>query len=201
MTESIQIAAATADAQMRREDFDALGQRSARRVRAFPAERHQLPALIELAKREIPALAAAEAAIFRVHARNQNCIWAVESRQGTIGVFSMLILSEEGFTDLLAGRLDVSDPPDGAIARSGERPSAIYLWAIVTPGVAAESFRTVSNWLSQPNYATADIFTRPTTDAGSRFAANIGFLPVGATGLYRFRRQLNRHLDVTAAVA
>lgn len=111
----------------------------------------------------------------------------------------MLLLNRAGVRDLFAGRFDSTDPDLSRLARRGEGAAAVYFWAIVTPGLAIEAFRIVSRWLQSPPTRNADIFTRPTTEAGLRLSLRIGFTPIPELGLYCFRRQWNR--KETSAVA
>ena len=194
------IAPDLAVARVRRPDFDDLGREPARRVVAAPARPEQISDLIDLATQLIPPLAAAEPAVRRVYDHNPDSIWAVERQGSVAGVFAMLFLNAVGLESLLRGTFDASSPSPGELTRPGEKASAIYFWAIATPGFAVEAFRTVSEWLAGPAYASADIYTRPTTMLGDRFAVRIGFLPLPELGLYRFRRHCNRE-KVTTVVA
>ncbi len=187
-------------ASLHRPDFDDLALVPARRMAARPAEPGELKDLIALAQRLIPPLAAAEPAIRRVYRHNPDSIWGVYSGNRPCGVFAMLLLNNRGATALLGNRFDASVPDPAHLVRRGETAAAVYLWAIATPGLASEAFRIVSLWLRSPAYARADIFTRTTTEAGERFARNIGFEPVANTPLHRFQRHSNRP-QPTIAVA
>ncbi len=187
-------------ARVRWADFDDLASESARRVTSAPAKPRQLGDLITLAQRLIPPLAAAEPTIRRVYDRNPDSIWAVERHSRLVGVFAMLLLNAPGYQALRRGTLDAANPATDLLTQRGEAAEAVYLWAIATPGFAVEAFRTVSRWLTKPAYASADIYTRPTTEAGNRFAVRIGFRPVPDHGLYRFQRHSNRE-NVVAVVA
>jgi hypothetical protein len=181
------------DAPAQRPDFDDMALLPVRHVTAEPAETGQLPGLTALAARSIPALTAAEPVIARVHRHNPDSIWAVKDRGGRdVGVFAMLILNRDGYDALLTGGFDSAEPATGHLSKRGEEAAAIYLWAIVTPGLAIEAFRAVSRWLRAPRTQHADIFARPTTPAGLRLSIRLGFEPIPKIGLYRFRRHTNR---------
>ncbi len=188
------------DAQVQRLDFDDLGHLPARRIIAAPASPEEIDSLFRLARRLIPPLSAAEAAAHEVYRHNPDSIWAVKGRSGLIGVFAMLLLNQAGFGDLLAGRFDAAKPSLALLTRPGETAAAVYLWAIATPGFAVDAFRVVSRWLQAPPYAAADIYTRGSTAAGTRFANSIGFKPIPELGLCRFRRHRNRS-ELAIAVA
>lgn len=183
-------------ARMRWPDFDDLALVPGRRVQAYPARRDQLGELVALAQHLIPSLAAAESTVRRVYERNPDSIWAVERQGRLVGVFAMLLLNAEGNRCLLRGDFDPENPALERLTVQGEAAAAIYFWAIATPGFAVEAFRTVSRWLSSPAYASADIYTRPITESGNRFAVRIGFRPVPDHGLCRFRRHRNRENEL-----
>ncbi len=192
------ILAETGDAQARRVDFDGLAHLPARRIEAAPAKPAEIDALFRLASRLIPPLAAAQEAVREVYRHNPESIWAVHGRTGLVGVFAMLLLNERGLASLLAGSFDASRPDTHLLTLPGESAAAIYFWAIATPGFAIDAFRVVSRWLQKPPYASADIFTRGSTSAGTRFAIKIGFKPFEDNGLFRFQRQRNRSEAETA---
>lgn len=192
------ISAETGDAQARRVDFDDLARFPARRISAGPAKPEEIEALFALASHLIPPLAAAEGSVREVYRHNPESIWAVHGRTGLAGVFAMLLLNDQGLNALLAGSFDASRPDTSLLTRPGEPAAAIYFWAIATPGFAIDAFRVVSRWLQMPPYASADIFTRGSTSAGTRFAVTIGFKPFADLGLYRYRRQRNRSEPETA---
>ena len=179
-------------ARVHRPDFDDLASRPARKIVASPARVDQIGALVRLARELIPPLAAPEPVVRRVLQHNPDSVWAVERRGRPVGVFAMLLLNDLGRDALWTNRFDAANPPARELAREGEMLAAIYLWAIATPGVAVEAFRTISRWAGGPAQAAADLFTRPTTGAGTRFALRIGFRPLPDSGLYRFRRHGNR---------
>jgi hypothetical protein len=181
------------DALAQRPDFDDMALLPVRHVTAKPAKPGQLSHLTALAAGSIPALAAAEPVVTMVHRHNPDSIWAVSDRGGReVGVFAMLILNRAGHDAVLSGDFDSADPVVELLSARGEEAAAIYLWAIVTPGLAIEAFRVVSRWLRAPQTQHADIFARPTTQAGLRLSIKLGFEPIQKIGLYCFRRHSNR---------
>lgn len=181
------------DAPVRRIDFDDLALLSGRRVTARPARDNELEGLIDLAARSIPHLAAAAPAVRRVHARNENAVWAVHGRdRSQIGVIALLLLNEDGWRALQAGSLDASDPDVDLLVRPGEAGAAVYLWAVALPHFAIDALGVVSLWLRNPAFASADIYTRAATEPGARISAHLGFEFVPDLGLHRFRRHRNR---------
>lgn len=200
MRPSLSIAPDEPVARVHRPDFDDLASSPARKIDASPARADQIGDLVRLAKELIPQLAASEPAVRRVFAHNPDSVWAVERRGRPVGVFAMILLNDLGHDALRSDRFDAANPPTRELARRDEKIAAIYLWAIATPGVAVEAFRTISRWAGGPARAAADVFTRPITGAGTRFALRIGFRPLPDSGLYRFRRHGNRgsFADATA---
>jgi hypothetical protein len=184
----------------RRHDFDELADLPVRHVVASPAVEGELGALVGLATNAIPSLAAAEPIVRQVHRHNSDSIWSVCNRNGAaVGVFAMLLLNRRGLRSMLSGRFDSAAPELDQLAGQGEGAAAVYLWAIVTPGLAIEAFRAVSHWLRSPRMRSADIFARPATEAGLRLSLRLGFEPIPEIGLYCFRRHWNRR--ETSAVA
>lgn len=184
----------------KRPDFDDLALKPVRHVSAFPAPESRLGELTALAALTIPSLAAAEPIVREVHRHNPDSIWSVETNGGVaVGVFAMLLLNRRGLQQLLSGEFDSAAPDLTQLAQQGEHAAGVYLWAIVTPGLAIEAFSAVSRWLRTPTMRSADVFARPTTEAGLRLTLRLGFEPIPGTGLYCFRRHWNRR--ETSAVA
>ena len=184
----------------RRRDFDDQADLPVRHVVASPAVEGELGRLVGLAAGAIPSLAAAEPIVRNVHRHNSDSIWSVRSRNGAaVGVFAMLLLNRRGLQSMLSRKFDSAAPELDQLAGRGEEAAAVYLWAIVTPGLAIEAFRTVSRWLRTSKMRSADIFARPATEAGLRLSLRLGFEPIPEIGLYCFRRHWNRR--ETSAVA
>jgi hypothetical protein len=178
---------------VQRPDFDEMALLPARHVVARPAKAEEIGGLTAIAAKAIPALAAAEPVVRRVHRHNPDSIWAVSGRQGPpIGVFAMLLLNRAGLAALHASEFNGADPLTEHLAAPGETVAAVYLWAIVTPGLAIEAFRVISLWLRLPKLHGADVYTRPTTQAGLRLSLRLGFEPIPEIGLYCFQRHWHR---------
>ena len=181
------------DAPVQHPDCDDLASLPACHVPAVPARPAQVASLTRLAARSIPTLSADRPVVERVHQYNPESVWAVTAGEDReIGVFAMLILNRSGLRALLADDFDSANPDLGRLVKPGEEAAAIYLWAIVTPGLAIETFRIVSRWLQSPTAQSAGIFARPTTKAGLRLSVRLGFEPIPELSLYCFRRHCNR---------
>lgn len=165
-----------------------------RRAVVAPAGPDELDALLALATAEIPALAAAGPAVRRVQSHEPFSIWAFRRAGRIVGCYAMLHLNAAGFAELRAGTFDGSDPDVALLARPEEAVAAIYKWAVVAPGLAAEGIRAISRALREPRYARADLYARATTKAAARLMHNLGFAPVSARHpeWLRYVRRVNR---------
>ena len=105
-------------------------------VRRMKVEELDLAILLLRAK--IPAARASDDAIYRVQRRNPDSIWGIyrrgeENTPGAeiLGFFCMLLLTEEGARLVRADQFNTREPDVNLLVRPGERPFAIYYWAIV----------------------------------------------------------------------
>ncbi|MGD9737856.1 MAG: hypothetical protein AB7O56_04055 [Bauldia sp.] len=190
MTDIVALRAASAQ----RSDFDELGSLPVRRIMVTPARTDELDALLELAVAEIPALRAAGPAVHRVQSHHPQSIWAFHRGGRIVGCYAMLHLNIQGLAQLLAGIFDGGNPDVALLARPGETVAAIYKWAVVAPGLAAEGIRAISHQLATPLFARADLFARATTPAAARLMSHLGFTPMSARHPERLRyvRKVNR---------
>jgi hypothetical protein len=113
---------------------------------------------------------------------------------GIVSLWAMLMLAPLGLEALLLGELDPLNPAPNTLAATGERPAAIYHWAVIAPGTASEGIRHVSEFLRVPAYCTCNYFARPVTGLGTHLTAALGFRPIvaGIPGLFRYVRIVNR---------
>lgn len=178
-----------------RGEFDLLGNRQSRRVAAMPATTSEIPTLVRLASRTIPALAAAEPAVRRVHARDPETVWNFRFRGEVAGLFALLYLNHLGLQALMEATIDGADPSNELLCELGEPVQAIYVWALVAPGIVAEGIQTVSRHLQGPRYRSANLYSRPVGAAAERINRHYGFRPVSpAAPLLRYVRMTNRVL-------
>jgi len=162
---------------MKRE-FDELRHLPVRRVSAIAAPLAEIPDLVRFAAQEIPSLAAAEAAVMRVQAKHPESVWAFRRAGQTVGIYSMLLLNKAGLERLLAGSIDFADPPLECLSEPGTPVTAIYKWAVVARGTAAEGLHAMSRHLQGPLYAAANLYARAVGAAAKRLDFNLGFEPV-----------------------
>lgn len=179
---------------MRRE-FDELRHFPVRRVRVDAASLTEVPDLVRMAAQEIPSLAAAEPAVLRVQERNPESVWAFRRDGKIVGLYSMLLLNERGLQRLLANAIDFANPPLQCLSEAGAPVAAIYKWAVVARGTAAEGIRAMSRHLQGPLYATANLYARAVGAAAQRLDFNLGFRPMepGAELLVYVRMRNRAH--------
>jgi hypothetical protein len=129
---------------------------------------------------------------------NNDGFFLFEKNERIVGLYVMLMLNGLGLEKLLLGELNISEPPLETLAKSPLSTSAIYVWAYVAPGMAANGIRYVSSFLNGPDYKHANFFARPVTPLGLQISENLGFQPIegNAEGLYRYTRLINRNLNV-----
>ena len=166
---------------MKRE-FDELAQLPVRRVIVSAATLDEIPELVRMAATEIPTLAAAQPAVARVHTKHPESVWSFRSSGRLVGVYAMLLLNAEGQQRLVAGALDCSCPHLDCLAEPGESVAAIYKWAVVARGTAAEGIRAMSRRLQQPPFDAANLYARAIGAAAQRLDFNLGFRPVKPDG-------------------
>ena len=162
---------------MKRE-FDTLCHLPTRRVEVEAAALADIPDLLERTAVEIPTLAASRAAVLRVQERNPQSIWAFRRGEAVVGIYAMLLLNPAGLEQLLAGTLAFADPPSESLAERRETVAAIYKWAVVARGLAAEGIHAMSRHLQGGPYATANLYARAVGAAAQRLDFNLGFRPI-----------------------
>lgn len=115
--------------------------------------------------------------VLRVATTNPDSIWLVyrdgDDRPG--GFQATLLLNEAGREALLAGELDLMNPPHGCLARQMERPALIYIWAAYLPGPLALTFPKINDVYYAPHYAGVDVVAHARTVAGSSVMQRWGF--------------------------
>lgn len=185
---------------MKRE-FDELQYLPVRRISAVAAPLAEIPDLVRIAAQEIPSLAAATPAVMRVQEKHPESIWAFRRGGDTVGIYSMLLLNEEGLERLLAGSIDFSDPPLECLSEPAAPVAGIYKWAVVARGTAAEGLHAMSQHLQGPLYAAANLYAKAVGAAAQRLDFNLGFRPVHAgSDLLVYVRMCNR-ANLRAAAA
>jgi hypothetical protein len=138
----------------------------------------------------------------RVIEHNPNNLLLVCRQHKVVGLWAMLMLNPKGLEALLSGEFDAQRPNTAHLTSTAESPSAIYVWIILCPGMAAEGIHHVSRFLAQPQYRHANLYSRPTTEPGVKINISRGFEPLrcSTTGLFKYHRAANtRIIDQQAA--
>ncbi len=156
--------------------------RIARHLVMFPANEAQVRTLMARARQSIPGLAATEE-VLRVVRHNPDCMMAVarrsrfkpEAPEGE-GFFAMLPLTDLGLKVLALGALNTSKPDLRLIAKPGERPAGVYMWAVFAPGPLAAGSALFMEHMATRDYTGVNLYTRPNTDQGRRFNEVLGIV-------------------------
>lgn len=177
-----------------RYEFDSLAPNERTKIIMTRGRVQDIPAAITLARDAIGVDIASPQVVKRVLLRNPNNILMFRRGNQLAGTWSNLLLNSYGLESLLLGELDLTNPPDAALATVGEAPAGIYVWAVVAPGRAAEGIKHVAQFLSQPLYANANLYARPATQQGANLSDTLGFKPVAGhiDGIWRYLRHANR---------
>ena len=174
-------------------EFDALKVSVHSRIRVKRAKFDDLPYACQLGNDEIPGGVAAVPLIQKICSHNSDSAYIFWRKDRIVGFYAMLMLNPIGLERLLLGEFDGASPQTICLARTKEKPAAIYKWAVLGPGLAAEGIKHISQILRQPQYQNVNFFSRPNTETGVRINLNLGFRPIncGTSGLYRYTRIVN----------
>ena len=139
--------------------------------------------------------------------RNNECAWVFHqlrpddySRVSYFGFTVFLPLTKSGREGLLAGSIDMTDPPSRAIAGRDEVPVCLYWWITAVDSSVFKIVPLIVNELLGPRYRHLDIIARIGSRAGGASMARVGFEPLessrdGIGDLIVYRRLANRTLD------
>ncbi len=100
-----------------------------------------------------------------------------ESRKNTrfIGYYSFLHLTKEGLELLESGTLNVLHPDVKYIVPYGERPAAIYVWAIVARKVNRYVMPLIAKALGKERYGGVPLYATAGTLGGYSTMKGVGF--------------------------
>jgi hypothetical protein len=154
---------------------------------ASHSEIHQLHLM--LAGRIGQAIASAESACL-IQDTSPQSIWSMHSATQMLGGIAFLPLNPLGLYQLVYGTLDLLNPAVNSVAARNERPSILYLWALVSRGRGIIGLADVMEYLGKQRFRNVDIWTCPVTQRSERLAERLGFTRFshGDRVFYRLKR-------------
>jgi hypothetical protein len=179
---------------IRGKEFDLVTLLPRRRVNAWRGRLGDIPALLRYAEAAMGVPLAPQATVTRIACSHPDSVWSFWLGDRLVGGVALLMLNADGHAALFADTIDLSDPPSSLFAQPGERPAAIYVWAILGAALASEGIAHAIVRLQKHPYERADLFALPATDDGLRFTRGLGFhlVPGHPRALYRYVRLANR---------
>lgn len=187
--------------QYSRHEFDLLEPPKVARIQLRTATVEDIDTAREFAQRELPGNIAAGEVLEKAILHNPDNVLAFCRNDKIVGIWAMLMLGPVALEQLLLGEFNAIDPDFRFLTPGGDTPVAIYKWAVVAPGMAAEGIRHVSRFLRQPLYLRTNFFSRPNTDVGVKLNHSLGFRPIESQtpGLFRYIRLVNRASPMSQA--
>ena len=184
-----------------RHEFDLLEPPKTPRIELRRANHEDLATARDFAQGELPGNIAAGEVLAKAIDHNPDNLLAFWRNDEIVGIWAMLMLGPMGVEQLLLGEFETINPEFSYLTPAGETPAAIYKWAVVAPGMAAEGIRHVSRFMRQPRYVRANFFSRPNTDVGKKLNYSLGLSPIdsGTPGLFRYIRLANRASQLSEA--
>jgi predicted GNAT family N-acyltransferase len=157
--------------------------------------------LMAKARLSIPGLADTSEVLKVVH-HNPICMLALSRRdhfhadqQAGEGFIAILPLNRLGLEMLMLGAFNAVEPDLRLIAKPGERPAGIYMWAVFAPGPLAAGMALFMEKMAAPEYEGLDLYSRPNTEIGVRFNEVLGFIrgtslgDIDAPNVWKFSRK------------
>lgn len=163
-------------------------------VEAVPALMHEIPGLVHIATSKIPAVKVTSKIVEGVQHHNPQSIIAFKVKGVIQGGVGFLYFNEQGLEALILDEVDFSNPNHALLAKAGEAPAALYIWAMAARGRSVAATGTLSTRFHEMPYRYADYYVRPATDDGRRFSRELGFHQVSSfqPDLWSYRRKVNR---------
>jgi predicted GNAT family N-acyltransferase len=116
-----------------------------------------------------------------VYTHNPFSFWAIcrssdrtRKNPTVAGYWSCLPLNSAGHVALLAGQLDRANPDLNLLARAGEKPAALYIWAIVAKKLSVLGGSLVARAMGMADYEHMPLYGLVATQAGLRSLKNYG---------------------------
>jgi predicted GNAT family N-acyltransferase len=147
-------------------------------------EERELSVIHDLTLREIGAAVAEPDVMRRVYRHNRDSLWALYRSETAerrdpklIGYVAYLPLSEAGHAALQADTLDACDPNLEHLAANGERPAALYTWAMVARGACDLASALVAFATGLELHDSVPIYGRIGTEGGLKALQRKGRSP------------------------
>ena len=178
--------------------------RYAKHLVLFRAEPAMLDHLIALASPHIPGMASADI-VRNVLAHNPDCVWVLARKRKFNagapvgeGFIAMLPLTAKGLHRLAAKSFNGAEPDLSLVAKPGEKPAGLYMWATYAPGILAGGISLFMREIAAEPYAGVNLYSRPNTKEGLRYNEALGLKKSPTIGaivaphLYEFVRTPQR---------
>jgi hypothetical protein len=154
---------------------------------ASHSEIHRLHVMLAGSIRQ--SVASPEAACL-IQDTSPQSIWSMHSATRMLGGIAFLPLNPLGLYQLVYGKLDLMNPAVNTVAARNERPSVLYLWALVSQGRGIIGLADVMAYLGRQRFRNVDIWTCPVTQRSELLAERLGFtrFSQGDRVFYRLKR-------------
>lgn len=161
---------------------------------------NEFETLDDLTRQEISPSVACLELVRSVYIRNRDSFWGIyratdESRRDArlVGYFGFLLLNESGHAALQARTLNARNPDLALLAEHGERPAAIYIWAVVAKRLTGIATPLVARAMGGALYGGLPLYATAGTLGGLNRLKNYGFEggadnDVGLGDLFRLDR-------------
>lgn len=155
---------------------------------------YEIPGLCLMGRMTIPGICGEEI-VRRVVHRNADSLFGIfrkstatkREERTLLGFYANLMLNQSGVAALQAGTFDARNPPDAFMVPYGERPAAIYSWAVMAPGLFDLTVKMLAFRMGDL-YADLPILAYAATEDGRRTVNRRGFTLDADTGLSRYER-------------
>jgi hypothetical protein len=140
----------------------------------------EIEALHQLTVAEIGPSIASLRTMQLVYKHNPESLWSILRRPGTgepdrlSGYFGFLHLNALGYAALEARTLSGRSPNLAHLARAGERPAAIYVWAGIARKMRVIAEKLVAESLGQERYGGLPIYATAGTLGGLKWLNHLG---------------------------
>ena len=144
------------------------------------AQPEEVEALHALTIVEIGPSVAALATVKAVYKHNPETLWTIHRRSAAdssdrlAGYFGFLHLNAAGLKALNERTLSGREPDLALLARAGERPAAIYVWAGIARKVRAIAEMLVAQALGAERYGGLPIYATAGTLGGLKWLNHLG---------------------------